>query len=205
MVAMQSVWHYLIGIRYQHAAVSYAWYGVCFSRYRYHNLHAYVVLAEKFPIYDPITGRIIRANKEITCGKDVVCANPRWSGSPPNFKTVTPVVKDTLLIPVRGYVVIQFVANNPGYWMVHCHIDMHMMAGMAVVFKVGVTGTEFPALPATFPTCKPFLYSAVSALAVRASGAPTALTAACVCLASIIINGSCSRLRRFTLPAVYLC
>jgi len=95
MVAMQSVWHYLIGIRYQHAAVSYAWYGVCFSRYRYHNLHAYVVLAEKFPIYDPITGRIIRANKEITCGKDVVCANPRWSGSPPNFKTVTPVVKDT--------------------------------------------------------------------------------------------------------------
>ena len=31
-----------------------------------------------------------------------------------------------------GYVVLRFVADNPGVWFLHCHIDWHMMMGMAM-------------------------------------------------------------------------
>jgi len=33
--------------------------------------------------------------------------------------------KDTVIIPVGGYVVIQFISNNPGYWFMHCHVETY--------------------------------------------------------------------------------
>ena len=33
-----------------------------------------------------------------------------------------------------GYTVIRFVADNPGAWSFHCHIDWHMVMGMVVAF-----------------------------------------------------------------------
>ncbi len=33
-----------------------------------------------------------------------------------------------------GYTIIRFVANNPGAWFFHCHIDWHLVIGMAVAF-----------------------------------------------------------------------
>lgn len=36
-----------------------------------------------------------------------------------------------------GYTIIRFVADNPGVWMLHCHIEWHMAAGLAVNFVVG--------------------------------------------------------------------
>lgn len=33
-----------------------------------------------------------------------------------------------------GFTVIRFVANNPGAWFFHCHIDWHLEMGMAVAF-----------------------------------------------------------------------
>ena len=38
--------------------------------------------------------------------------------------------KDTLLIPAMGAAQVDFVANNPGQWMVHCHNAYHAEAGM---------------------------------------------------------------------------
>jgi len=35
-----------------------------------------------------------------------------------------------------GWTAIRFVANNPGLWAFHCHIDWHMTIGMATVFDV---------------------------------------------------------------------
>ncbi|KAL1743791.1 multicopper oxidase/laccase [Schizophyllum fasciatum] len=34
--------------------------------------------------------------------------------------------------------VIRFVADNPGPWFLHCHIDPHLQGGLAVVFAEGV-------------------------------------------------------------------
>ncbi|KAI8611842.1 Cupredoxin [Chytriomyces sp. MP71] len=36
-----------------------------------------------------------------------------------------------------GYVMIRFVADNPGVWLFHCHIGWHLSAGLAVAFVEG--------------------------------------------------------------------
>jgi len=119
--------------------------------------HRHVVLAEKFPTYNSSTGQIIRANTDISCGFDVLCAHPQWSSSRPRYGDVTnPVIKDAIVIPIGGYVVLQFKTNNPGYWMLHCHMDMHMLSGMTTVFKIAPD--RFPAIPRGFQKCEEFVW-----------------------------------------------
>ncbi|PQE09581.1 Iron transport multicopper oxidase FET3 protein [Rutstroemia sp. NJR-2017a WRK4] len=45
-----------------------------------------------------------------------------------------PARRDVLVIPPQGYFVIRFVADNPGVWLFHCHIDWHLSQGLAAVF-----------------------------------------------------------------------
>ncbi|KAK6369278.1 uncharacterized protein PV06_08474 [Exophiala oligosperma] len=45
----------------------------------------------------------------------------------------TPARRDTFVVPANGYYVIRFVADNPGVWMFHCHIDWHLEQGLAMV------------------------------------------------------------------------
>lgn len=73
----------------------------------------------------------------------------RLSGAP---------VKDTITVPDGGYTVIRFVANNPGFWIFHCHIEFHVEVGMALIFKVG-DYNQMPPLPKDFPTCSDYLPS----------------------------------------------
>jgi iron transport multicopper oxidase len=40
-----------------------------------------------------------------------------------------PMRRDTWLVAPNGYTVIRFVANNPGVWFFHCHMDWHNIAG----------------------------------------------------------------------------
>ena len=47
-------------------------------------------------------------------------------------------IKDTVIVPYGGYIAIQFVLNNPGWWFFHCHIESHQLEGMAAVI------TELP-------------------------------------------------------------
>lgn len=65
-------------------------------------------------------------------------------------------IKDTVTVPDGGYTVIRFKADNPGYWLFHCHIEFHVEVGMALVFKVG-EHNEMPPLPREFPTCGSYL------------------------------------------------
>jgi FtsP/CotA-like multicopper oxidase with cupredoxin domain len=45
--------------------------------------------------------------------------------------------KDTVLVPARmGRIAIEFVADNPGAWLHHCHNLYHHMAGMANIVRV---------------------------------------------------------------------
>ncbi|KAL5274167.1 hypothetical protein ACFFRR_000750 [Megaselia abdita] len=48
-----------------------------------------------------------------------------------------PPLKDTVIVQSRGYTIIRFFTGNPGYWLFHCHIEVHVEIGMAVLFKVG--------------------------------------------------------------------
>ncbi|KIJ32231.1 multicopper oxidase [Sphaerobolus stellatus SS14] len=52
-------------------------------------------------------------------------------GGAPNF--VNPPVRDVIGVGGSG-VRIRFQADNPGPWFLHCHIDWHLEAGLAVVF-----------------------------------------------------------------------
>lgn len=44
-----------------------------------------------------------------------------------------PARRDTLVLPPQGYFVIRFVADNPGVWLFHCHIDWHLAQGLGMV------------------------------------------------------------------------
>jgi len=44
--------------------------------------------------------------------------------------------QDTVLIPPRETAEIAFVADNPGDWMIHCHILEHQAGGMMAVVRV---------------------------------------------------------------------
>ncbi|XP_050461961.1 uncharacterized protein LOC126856957 [Cataglyphis hispanica] len=63
-----------------------------------------------------------------------------------------PVKKDTITVPYNGYVVLRFLANNPGYWLFHCHFIYHQMAGMEILLKVG-NQEDVPPVPRNFPKC----------------------------------------------------
>ncbi|KAF8583110.1 multicopper oxidase [Ramaria rubella] len=52
-------------------------------------------------------------------------------GGASNF--VNPPVRDVVGVGGGG-VIIRFQADNPGPWFLHCHIDWHLEAGLAVVF-----------------------------------------------------------------------
>ncbi|KAK4875378.1 hypothetical protein RN001_011800 [Aquatica leii] len=67
-----------------------------------------------------------------------------------------PTGKDTIAIPNNGYVCLRFIADNPGFWLFHCHFLHHLVVGMAVVFQVGNL-TDLPPVPTGFPTCGNFL------------------------------------------------
>ncbi|KAJ5793293.1 uncharacterized protein N7503_009271 [Penicillium pulvis] len=45
-----------------------------------------------------------------------------------------PARRDTFVAPPQGNFVIRFVADNPGVWFFHCHIDWHLQQGLAMSF-----------------------------------------------------------------------
>ncbi|PIK43384.1 laccase-type phenoloxidase [Apostichopus japonicus] len=50
------------------------------------------------------------------------------AGHFPRRKTDKPVRKDTFCVSHRSYMIIQFRADNPGWWFLHCHLDFHALA-----------------------------------------------------------------------------
>jgi FtsP/CotA-like multicopper oxidase with cupredoxin domain len=51
-------------------------------------------------------------------------------------KLAAPLLTDTILMAQQETAEIAFVADNPGDWMLHCHILEHQEAGMGAVFRV---------------------------------------------------------------------
>lgn len=45
-----------------------------------------------------------------------------------------PPRRDTAMLPSSGYLVIAFETDNPGAWLMHCHIGWHTSEGFAVQF-----------------------------------------------------------------------
>lgn len=59
-------------------------------------------------------------------------SNQPWNGT--NFNPIydNPPRRDVVLLPANGFVVISFKADNPGAWLLHCHIAWHASSGLAL-------------------------------------------------------------------------
>ncbi|PQQ17527.1 laccase-14 [Prunus yedoensis var. nudiflora] len=55
---------------------------------------------------------------------------------PLSYNLVDPPEETTVGVPKNGWVAIRFRADNPGVWLMHCHIERHQTWGMTVVFLV---------------------------------------------------------------------
>lgn len=45
-----------------------------------------------------------------------------------------PIRRDTATLPSKGYLVLAFESDNPGAWLMHCHIPFHISAGLGIQF-----------------------------------------------------------------------
>ncbi|CAH2056674.1 unnamed protein product [Thlaspi arvense] len=97
------------------------------------HLHGYdfYILAEGFGNYNPNT-------------------------DPKKFNLVDPPMRNTASVPVGGWSAIRFVADNPGVWIMHCHLDVHITWGLAMAFIVDNGIGELESLeqpPLDLPVC----------------------------------------------------
>ncbi|XP_010544851.1 PREDICTED: laccase-6 [Tarenaya hassleriana] len=72
------------------------------------------------------------------------------------FNLEDPPYMNTIGVPVGGWAAIRFVADNPGVWFLHCHIDIHQSWGLSTMFIVKNGKKELESLPqppADLPKC----------------------------------------------------
>nr|XP_022304117.1 laccase-5-like [Crassostrea virginica] len=127
--------------------------------------HTFEVLKMGFPTVTE-NGDIIQ-NNDILCSprlhnKESQCNNATWRNSSwmdyrniPGINLLDPVRKDTIVVPYGGYSVIRIWATNPGIWFMHCHIDGHMVGGMALMLNESFENI-YQYLPDGLPTCHSF-------------------------------------------------
>jgi FtsP/CotA-like multicopper oxidase with cupredoxin domain len=54
------------------------------------------------------------------------------NGSPVHYRQWA----DTVLVSPQETVDVAFVADNPGDWMLHCHVMDHQVAGLMIVLRI---------------------------------------------------------------------
>ena len=149
--------------------------------------HSFHVLGIRYGEYDETTGILSSCNTDITCGNDndARCTSPTWSdGFTPNFTVDAQTMrKDTVIVPAGGYVVIQFVSNNPGYWFMHCHIEVHQFDGMALIVSEAASEIRPPpdGSPNGFYECGDFTWT-LDQFNRAISGRPTDEELFCRCI-----------------------
>lgn len=67
------------------------------------------------------------------------------------LNTRNPIKRDTFTMPHNGWVTIRMVADNPGVWILHCHVTWHVQMGMSLLFAY--PQHTIPAPPYNFPVC----------------------------------------------------
>ena len=125
--------------------------------------HSFFVVKIGLPPINPRTGYAHCFSDDIDCSQyppkfgkcgyvenpdnmtaDYTCPATKWASGheytyPLTSDKIDPRTprKDTVLVPVGGYAIIYVVADNPGVWFMHCHVENHAVEGMAVVLNEG--------------------------------------------------------------------
>ncbi|XP_058099501.1 laccase-7-like [Magnolia sinica] len=72
------------------------------------------------------------------------------------FNLVNPQLRNTIAVPVGGWAVVRFIANNPGVWLMHCHLDVHLSWGLSTAFVIDngpTVSSTLPPPPLDLPRC----------------------------------------------------
>ena len=126
--------------------------------------HSAHVLKVGYGEYSKETGAIIASSRDLTCSDvndfDTLdmnrCPNPRFRSPDTNFPIDRETVrKDTIIVPSGGYVVFQFRSDNPGFWLFHCHLELHQHEGMVLIVREAVDRLNYP--PEEMETCNTFM------------------------------------------------
>ncbi|GAB4833837.1 Laccase-17 [Ancistrocladus abbreviatus] len=75
---------------------------------------------------------------------------------PANFNLIDPVERNTVGVPVGGWVAIRFLADNPGVWFMHCHFEVHTSWGLKMAWVVldgQLPNQKLLPPPADLPKC----------------------------------------------------
>ncbi|KAH6763440.1 laccase 1 [Perilla frutescens var. hirtella] len=75
---------------------------------------------------------------------------------PLSYNLVDPPERNTVAVPVGGWAAIRLVADNPGVWFVHCHLEEHTSWGLAMGFVVKSGSEPSQCLlppPSDLPAC----------------------------------------------------
>ena len=103
--------------------------------------HSFHVLHIGYRPYDNDTNRLMTVSPDVSCRDGNKCLNPGWANGEPSAVTEATmnldarILKDTVNVPAGGYVAVSFTADNPGYWFLHCHIEVHQLEGMGVLIE----------------------------------------------------------------------
>ncbi|KAK2168045.1 hypothetical protein LSH36_21g09034 [Paralvinella palmiformis] len=126
--------------------------------------HAFQVIKIGYPKYDVTTGKVLGQSEDVRCADgEMHCNYPEWTnkswinGNLPGVASDV-IRKDTVAIPVGGYVVIRFETTNPGFWFAHCHMVFHAAQGMALIIQEGEM-EQMPPVPKNFKSCGSFIWS----------------------------------------------
>ena len=116
--------------------------------------HHFQVIHIGYPTEECIKNNGPCHHPDIVCPESHCDANVNWRNYETHFEDgiQEPIEKDTVIVPVGGYVVIRFRADNPGWWFLHCHIEPHQLEGMSMVVREGTP----PPPPDSFPKCGNF-------------------------------------------------
>ncbi len=105
--------------------------------------YAWNIDGQEWPKADPIK---LAANKPVR----FVLENPtmmdhpfhlhghyfRVLGPPDKLNLTDPPQKDSVNVPAKSTLVLQWETINPGHWFFHCHIEWHLATGMARVIEI---------------------------------------------------------------------
>ncbi|KAG8375247.1 hypothetical protein BUALT_Bualt10G0080400 [Buddleja alternifolia] len=78
------------------------------------------------------------------------------NNDPVKFNLVDPAERNTVGVPSGGWVAIRFLADNPGVWFMHCHLEVHTSWGLRMAWIVmdgKHRNQKLPPPPSDLPKC----------------------------------------------------
>jgi FtsP/CotA-like multicopper oxidase with cupredoxin domain len=96
-----------------------------------HPIHLHGLVCPK-PLSHAISLMLFHSHDFFILGTGTGVFDKQTDPAKLNFKN--PPRRDVTFLPGQGWVVLAFPTDNPGAWLMHCHIAWHISAGLGVQF-----------------------------------------------------------------------